>query len=432
MTTLKRFSPPGNLKDLNEENLQIWSDKNIGKWTDDEIAGRVPGPCNTDRTPLSQYFNPTITPFNQGQKPVTVTWNAFPNQVKLRYPNDQKLAWRMADATRLVQDEYLEWSSARNSDGKLTKCTFTCEGPEYWQFIADWQNSGQDGKTVFDLYKELNPDYAGQMSEGDLFLVDQKTGNAVYNPWNYWNMSTESGSIAHLIHPANSLSAEIDLAAQATVMRMNAQQQPIVDSKPLIECSKYGQPLRNSDPAIGFAVNSTCREKNALTIADPVALYINKFDLDSFTLKLSDTNFVPLSDPSLKGVVTFPRGDLPHGLRMVIQIPPNIKSDAGKPLTVSDIYDSDENPIQFASQFALGVTMGVSVVTLGDFAVSDNERCPCDKPTVPVIPAPPGDLPGTLNLPRPHTQTHIPTALLPIGVGYGKRPREGASGLTTR
>lgn len=41
------------------------------------------------------------------------------------------LRWQVADASRMFQDEYLEWSVARDSKTKdILSVTFTCEGPE--------------------------------------------------------------------------------------------------------------------------------------------------------------------------------------------------------------------------------------------------------------------------------------------------------------
>ena len=75
------FHPPGNLDDLTPQNRKIWSSRYISKWMDDEIAGNEPGPCNTTRTPLSQFFNPTKTPYDQSQTPGTVKWIGFPHRV---------------------------------------------------------------------------------------------------------------------------------------------------------------------------------------------------------------------------------------------------------------------------------------------------------------------------------------------------------------
>lgn len=35
-----------------------------------------------------------------------------------------------ADASRDVQDEYLEWSIIRDDENRIISVTFTCEGPE--------------------------------------------------------------------------------------------------------------------------------------------------------------------------------------------------------------------------------------------------------------------------------------------------------------
>ena len=40
------------------------------------------------------------------------------------------LRWKIADGAREFQDEYLEWSVARDDNNNVTIATFTCEGPE--------------------------------------------------------------------------------------------------------------------------------------------------------------------------------------------------------------------------------------------------------------------------------------------------------------
>lgn len=73
---LKMFNPPGYLDDLSQEHKQQWSDSYIGQWTADEIAGR-----ESQNTPLKQYFNPTKTAYDMKQKPISISWFAFPNRV---------------------------------------------------------------------------------------------------------------------------------------------------------------------------------------------------------------------------------------------------------------------------------------------------------------------------------------------------------------
>lgn len=67
---------------------------------------------------------------------------------------------------------------------------------------------------------------------------------------NYWNMSSTSSTIAHLVQSNNTLSAEIDIAAQSTVMRIKEDGTLIADPLELINCSRYGNAARNSDPMV--------------------------------------------------------------------------------------------------------------------------------------------------------------------------------------
>ena len=90
------------------------------------------------------------------------------------------------------------------------------------------------------------------MRESDLYLIhivpDPKA--AVYNPTNWWNDSTKTGSIAHLVQRNNTLSAEIDIAGQATVIRKDPKGKTVTNEAQLIKCSQYGNAGRNSDPSV--------------------------------------------------------------------------------------------------------------------------------------------------------------------------------------
>lgn len=101
------------------------------------------------------------------------------------------------------------------------------------------------------LYQDLNTEFGSQITREDLFTshaIDAERKE--YNPKNRWNLSTTSGAIAHLIHPSNTLSAEVDIAAQATVLRKDSNDKPITTPDQLIRCSEYGDPDRNSDPQV--------------------------------------------------------------------------------------------------------------------------------------------------------------------------------------
>jgi hypothetical protein len=90
----------------------------------------------------------------------------------------------------------------------------------------------------------------------------------LYNPFNPYNLRTDTGTIIHLTAPDNTLSAEIDIVAQATVIRKNPQGKIITDSSQLINCSKYGNPSRNSDP--GVSVYHSILYMHARSITIPI------------------------------------------------------------------------------------------------------------------------------------------------------------------
>jgi len=216
----------------------------------DEIAGNEEGPWGIKRTPLQQFFNGTITAYETTQEPTPIQWIAFPKKVSIAFPGSNDLRWKVADSSRIFQDEYLEWSIARDDNGKIISVTYTCEGPEYWSFLS----SVQRDTAIGNIY-ELNKPFLNGVTKDAFFLVDPNhptdESRWIYNPLNYYNFLTTSGTITHLIQPNNTLSAEIDIAAQATVIRKDKNGKEVTDADQLIRCSQYGNPDRNSDPRIG-------------------------------------------------------------------------------------------------------------------------------------------------------------------------------------
>jgi hypothetical protein len=79
--TLPDFSPPGDLKEFNAETAKFWSDKCISYWMTGEITAD-PNVVTAGRTPLKQFFNGTVTAFEQSQQPTAITWDAFPKLVR--------------------------------------------------------------------------------------------------------------------------------------------------------------------------------------------------------------------------------------------------------------------------------------------------------------------------------------------------------------
>ncbi|KAF9459656.1 hypothetical protein BDZ94DRAFT_997828 [Collybia nuda] len=259
--SLARHDPPGFVDDLTEANKQGWSDT-ISSFMLTENVSSTLTPQFYDATKVLEVNPVPIEP---------ITWFAFPKKVKLDNPSDID-RWRVADSDRKYQDEYLEWSIKRDANGKMTRIVFCNEGPEYFEFLAEHQ---QD--TLLDLYQKLNPGVSIQVA--DLYTTNPD-GKLVYNPTNKWNNATNTGTIMHLIQMNNTLGAEVDLGARATVLRKRADGTPITDSDELIKCSEYGNSNRNSDPTIGAGINAGARGKPQLmlTIANPVGLYIDSIN----------------------------------------------------------------------------------------------------------------------------------------------------------
>ncbi|HEV7879405.1 hypothetical protein [Bradyrhizobium sp.] len=208
--------------------------------------------------PREQFYNPTKVETAADAQRLDISWVAFPRNVTLGSVGDRQ-RWRRADASRDVQDEYCEWSIERDSQSdKITRVTFTCEGPEYWSFLAETAPA-----KALALYQQF---ISPQVKREDLFLA-----NGRYNARNKWNASTTSGAM-HLIQINNSLGAEIELAGGSSVVR-EIDGRLLTSEAELIACGRYGGEERHSDPHIGGQVNSLTRQKADVTLDNPVGLY---------------------------------------------------------------------------------------------------------------------------------------------------------------
>ncbi|GHF33218.1 hypothetical protein E5082_31925 [Streptomyces griseoluteus] len=354
MSLLDSYGPPGNLDDLDETGLKAWN-----MFITDRVTGSIKGPDPSKvlhDSPRSQFYDLTKTDTAADAQEATVTWTAFPRLVKIHSLSDTQ-RWQRADASRDVQDEYCEWSVTRNTVGKITKVMFTCEGPEYWKLL-----SRSDPAKLLELYqKHVSP----SVKHSDLF---GSTGN--YNPRNRWNDSTTHGAM-HLIQVNNTLSAEIELAAAATIVRVINGKELATDQE-LISCSQYGEPERNSDPHIGGAVNALARQKADISLANPVGLYFDNLATDGWTTPDG-------SDP--KSYWIRQRGDEAHPVRFVYEVPED------KGFTVGDITINGK-PIQFGAQIADFITIKLTAIAcrFGQSITPPQTAC-VELPPAPVEPA---------------------------------------------
>jgi len=339
MAHYNAFSPPGNNPDfIGDPNLtQAWT-AHMSNVFDTSVASLVTylahhggGTC--------QFYNPVSQGRADPDLPAGATdipWNGFPKRHEAPGPG-QPPHYAAAEAPIAAgenrdQDEYLEWFVNRKN-GKIVSIHFTCEAYDYFQFLAE---TAPD--KALRLYQtSISP----QVQLADLFPNGPAGGYDILNKWN-----TELGAM-HLTHPANNLFAEVFLAATATVRRSQHGAE-ITQTIPLIRCSQYGDETRNSDPAIGAAVNGLSRDGRHVTLANPVGLYMANFNGAGLTL----------NGQLAGGFFKVVRGAFPLALRAVFELPPEL---AAQGLTVSDVKIGGTS-IQFGGQLAERITMHIAGV----------------------------------------------------------------------
>jgi hypothetical protein len=352
---LQRFDPPGFVDDLDEPQKTEWSAW-VSRQIDQARTRGTGGPAV--RGPRLQFFNPLKTAPAADSTEKDITWSAFPRLVKITSVSDVQ-RWRRADASRDRQDEYCEWSVFRDAGTqKIQKVTFTSEGPEYWEFLAAVNPS-----RLLALYRE-HADQAVQMK--DLFGTDGR-----YVPRNRWNNSTDGGAM-HLIQDANTLGAEIELAAAATIVRRR-DGVFVTSERELIECGQYGETERFSDPHIGAEVNALARQKADITLANPVGLCIA--GLNVATWRTPDG-----SDPLQYWKVI--RGTPEKAVRAVYEVPPE------KGFVVADITIGGRK-IEYGAQITDFITIKLTglATRIGQSTVAPVEGCIGDAAATAVVAA---------------------------------------------
>ncbi|MCY7452845.1 hypothetical protein [Bacillus altitudinis] len=374
MMKLQSFSPPANLIDFDSipNQKEAWNEA-ISHFFNKAIES------NEEKLGAgkSQFYNPLLTDTTPDEKSHDISWLGFPRVLldtvqpkEEAYKRAEELVnstvrgsvreiWGIDSVQVRQQDEYLEWHTYRDENGNIKKVTFTCEGPEYWESLAHGYPTFYNGpKTVeargdknklLALYREyISPD----VQIDDLFL------NGRYFPYNKWN--TTHGAL-HLIHPANTLNAEIVIAANATLLRKNSAGDLISDANELICCAKFGAPLRASDPTIGGQVNGLARDGAFIALKDPVGLYIDNLNTDGF--ETPDE-----SDP--KNYWKILRGQNGMIVRAVYEVPNSV------PFTVSDITIGG-NKIEHGGQIVEQITVKLTGVACR-FGQAQNPTNDCE------------------------------------------------------
>jgi hypothetical protein len=416
MSLLDRFDPPANLTDFDAipGHREKWSEY-ISTVFDDAIKKRVETePDGKPRNIKSQYYNETKVASDDPQD-VPIVWDAFPRTLTQQFGREKAL--QVADEWKCYpprsskqpgsynqpsrqQDEYCEWRVTRDpKTNKILRVIFTCEGPEYWASMfggdsmfggtADgWEFKG-DKQVLLNLYRSILDNQDVKLE--DLFFAEDLVlpgfsepfkVKGQYNPWNKWN--TREG-IVHLQEPANTLGAQINLGADATIRRTKGGKE-ITDNLPLICCGGFGGVERSSDPTIGGGVNGLARGGYAITLRNPVAIYFDSFNNDGFTKPGPDGSRVPAGNylTALRGTFYLPPDDSSNMIvRAVYEVPPGeLHPDTKEQLTVSDIQIGGEE-IRFGGQIAEKIKIklvgrGTRPGQIENSAVKCDAKC-CDK-----------------------------------------------------
>ncbi len=338
---VNQFSAPGNLTDLDADMAKGWSDF-ISRTLDGEVRGLLQGQADIQ----AQFYNPSKLDISGTAAPIS--WPAFPGRLSESFSDDQETMFQMGEQ-RPNQDEYLEWAVTTKA-GKITRVMFTCEGPEYWKFIA-----ANRPALLVELYTKL----VGQpVPKKDLI-----SKHGTYQPQNKWNLQ----HAIHLIQGANTLGAEMNIAAQATILRRHGTEL-ITDPIELIDCSRFGVRDRNSDPHIGDVVNQKARLGCSVTLQNPVGLYLESLP------EPAKLGFLKPDGSPVGNYWTLVRGDTDHILRAVYEVPAG-ETSGGHPFVVGDLT-SDGAPLRFGGQIAQKLRVKLTGI-IGQEGVFHNKSFPC-------------------------------------------------------
>jgi hypothetical protein len=307
---LTAFSTPGRVDELSDRGHDRWS-QDLGGLLDAEAAGNTKVPNDS---PRPQFFNPLAVELNADATRKVMRWGAFPRKLT-RVPIPER--WRQGEE-RGRQEEYCEWAGERDDEGKLTRASFTSEVPSYYHLLAA------------DNPEKLRAVYRQHVSP-DAELKDLISATGAYRERNRWNLH----GAMHMIQTSNTLSAAVILVAQSTIVRQR-DNALLTNASDLIDCGVNADPDRNSDPLIVGDVNTLARAHAAISLDDPLGLYIDNLQTDGWATPDG-------SDPADYWQIT--RGETDHAVRAVYAVP------ADKGFTISDITIHG-TPITSPSQIA--------------------------------------------------------------------------------
>ncbi|MBI3269640.1 MAG: hypothetical protein HYZ53_11510 [Planctomycetes bacterium] len=300
-----------------------------------------------------RFYNPASMPIVAGSKPANVFWPALPTSYDGDFGGKKKKLYEYLDAPQKengvrsrVQDEYCEWVVERDASGKAVRILFTCEPPEFYDFLYRDPYGVGKAKTralLLSLYRDRcgTPDVALKELEAG------KGSKRAYDPYNSWNAK----HCVHMQQGANTLFAEINIVAIAGLLRRKGQK-VLTDAQALIDCGRYGEPKRQSDPKIGATINQLARENRFFTLENPVGLYMTGLNTAGWSVAGH-----PELDPQSLWKVRKGTPDADPARSMIVRA--ELVSPPG--LTLSDVLIGGV-PIRYGAQVAEQIQMRVGVL----------------------------------------------------------------------
>jgi hypothetical protein len=286
-------------------------------------------------------------PILANSQPRNVTWSALPTSFDEQFNNtrekftflDSRQRFPGTSLITRIQDEYCEWVVRRNTENKITAVVFTSEPPEYYDF--QFYHSAESRDLLVALYREITGVAA-------ITINDLLDANGEYDWWNRYN----NEFAVHMQQPNNTLGAQVNIVSRSCIRRVNRLGNPITDALGLIRCGRYGDPVRQSDPRIGHAINTVAQENRFLTIENPVGLYMSNVDWNGWTTPDG-------TDPKTFWTVVRGSQEADPNKSYIVRATFAVPVDKG--YTVSDIQIGGER-IEFGAQIASRINVRVAVL----------------------------------------------------------------------
>jgi hypothetical protein len=338
-----------------------------------------------------RYYNPLTMAPPAGSAVQNVHWGALPTSFDQdpRFGGDRNKIFEFLDAPQddvddngdpvksRQQDEYCEWV-VQTSGGKIRRVIFTSEPALFYQFLFDpaavirgIDPTAPDPNVDRDASRSLLVEiYRNRTGDATVNLADLLDGRGNYTSFNRWN----NDFAVHLQQTNNTLGAEVNIAVRSSLLRAKGGTGPLKqDAADLIDCGAYGVAARQSDPAIGAAVNSFARQNKFLTLADPVGLYMTGLDTTGWSAPNG-------ADPQNFWTVRAGHGDPDPEKAMIVRA--EFAGDPASGFTVSDIKIGGI-PIQFGGQIADGVGMRLGALVGPASSLPAPRPIGCVRETIP-------------------------------------------------